>query len=206
MRERSGSICAEDFLQNGAAAKKIKQMKTKTIMKNPLLHAKHWQLVLLTAIPLGTSFFINEVLNYQSEVPSSISIYPFIFTWLLMISWILSVGLGLLKYIPEELRPNPRWFRVAFSMPIIYVAFIMPKVLFQSNLDSFLPLLIPFHLITMVSIVYCIFFIGRNIHLVHYKSKLEQFEIVGYIMLIMFYPIGIWILQPRINKAVQCNN
>lgn len=181
-------------------------MKPKTIMKNPLLHAKHWQLVLLVAIPLITAIFINEVLDYPAKITLLVFMYSSIFAWFIMLGWVLSVGLGLLKYIPEELRPNPRWFRVAFSMPIIYVAFIMPKLIFQSNLDSFLPILIPFHLITMASILYCIFFIGRNIHLVHYKSKLEQFEIVGYFTLFMFMPLGIWILQPRINKAVQCNN
>jgi hypothetical protein len=50
--------------------------------------------------------------------------------------------------------------------------------------------------------IYCILCVARVINLVELGRAVKPSEYLGDTFLIFFYPIGIWIIQPRINRAI----
>lgn len=143
--------------------------------------------------------------------------------------WMWSAGIGLKSYIPEHLQPNTGFFRFALLYPLVYmITFSIIITGFFSNvfgdmantlspvignpdffpvsLQAAITVIIPMHLFAMVCIVYCLYFVAKTIKTAEKHEILGFGDFVGEFFLIWFFPIGIWILQPRINKIVMKEN
>lgn len=60
-------------------------------------------------------------------------------------------------------------------------------------------LIMPVHLVAMVCIIYCMYFMARALKVVELQRPVTFGDFAGEFFLLLFYPIGIWLIQPRIN-------
>ena len=191
-------------------------------MINKILTAKHWQLFLLTfGLPLILQFIMvgimishlgtgnipdpDVMLSYM-KLFSGIMI---LFTSLLFL-WYWSVGVGLQKFIPPDLKLKVSRFRIFLLFPLMYICIFISVFMTSVNTGGPEPriffLILPMHLFSMFCIFYCIYFVSKTIRTAELQRNVTFSDYAGEFFLIWFYPIGIWVLQPRINRLVRGEN
>ncbi|WP_238388512.1 hypothetical protein, partial [Christiangramia aestuarii] len=62
--------------------------------------------------------------------------------------------------------------------------------------------IIPLHLFSMFCMFYLLYFVSKTIKTVELKRSVTFSDFVGEFFMIWFFPIGVWFIQPRINKII----
>lgn len=158
-----------------------------------VLTAKHWQLFLI----LMFGMMLN---NFTVEGAQTVNLTLIIVGFLLMYTWPLIVGIELYRYLPVriELSNTLFFFHGILSLSAYCVIVILSDgrgMTFNgwSALPAFYGLYAFLHLLAFPAKVL------KSIE----QGKLASFaDYVGYFVLILFWPIGIWFIQPRINRVV----
>ena len=181
-----------------------------------LLTLKHWQLFgLLVGIPILFEF-ITIGTAVSGNHPGNMF---FIFAVILILfmglyfSWFYSLGTNLYKRLPETERMNLTRFKVFLFIPVVYMIFLFIFMfgMFAKNLSGVQPnpaifaLIVPVHLFSMFCIFYCLYFNAKALKAVEWQRPVTFGDFAGEFFLIWFFPIGIWIIQPRINKLFEQN-
>lgn len=192
------------------------------------LKAKHWQLFsLLFGIPMifqivmMGSLFVNLasgnaqnplfMLGYLKFFPIMMIIFMGVF-----FGWFWSIAIGLQKNIPEGIKMKTTKFKVFFFIPMIYIFLISLGIgaamsgltsggnkLDPSLLIGVMGIVFPLHLFSMFCIFYSLYFVAKTIKTVELQRETKFDDFVGEFFLMWFYPIGVWIIQPKINKMVE---
>ncbi|WP_336518288.1 hypothetical protein [Pollutibacter soli] len=194
------------------------------------LRAKHWQLFILT-FGLPILFQIIFMVLMMSDVDSDGSVdsssfnyfmYPFIAVLLICAvtyyGWLWSIATGLQRIIPENVKMKVRKFKVFFFIPLIYIIFFFTglgffmdeiggptradKVVNADKISSLMVFILPVHLFSMFCILYTLYFVAKSFKTAELQRQTTFSEFVGEFFMVWFYPIGIWILQPKINQLV----
>lgn len=193
-------------------------------MKNLFLKAKHWQLFIpMFGLPIlfqivNMIFMFSSVNENGSPESSIISLAFFpimMFLYVgLMFGWFWSVATGLQEYIPIEHRPNLKKYKIFFFTPLFYISFLLIYIgtsLFvglsnDSTIDGIIGILmfviIPLHLFSMFCMFYQLYFISKTIKMVVLKRPVIFSDFLGEFFMVWFLPLGIWVLQPKINEIV----
>ena len=194
-------------------------------MKNLFLKAKHWQLFLLMfGIPMISSFiFIGIMVNSFTANPNPdpfifftfMKFFPFImilniFT---LYGWFWSISTGLQNKVPEGVKMKVGKFKIFFFMPLLYMLIILVGMVLliygifegggEPNLSAvggIVAVIIPLHLFSMFCIFYSLYFVAKTIKTVELQREVSFSEFIGEFFMIWFYPIGVWMVQPKINK------
>jgi len=66
--------------------------------------------------------------------------------------------------------------------------------------------IVPLLLLSMVCIFYSLYFVSRSYKTAILQKKLEVGDYIGEFFMIWFFFIGVWILQPKINKMIEENS
>lgn len=191
-------------------------------MISRFLKAKHWQLFTLffgISLLFQMMYFVamftsvspgGGSLEALANLVFVLSPVIMVLTMGLLLGWLYSVGAGLQEQVPSELRRPTRLFKVALVFPTAYILiFVFIMFSFISLVATsvggayLLFIIIPLHLFAMFCIVYTMYFSAKTIKLAELKRPVTFGEFAGEFFLIWFFPIGIWILQPKINKLVQ---
>lgn len=191
-------------------------------MISRFLRAKHWQLfILIFGIPfmVQTVFWV-AVFGEPGELGGLFDPLAEVFEifilgvptvmLILLITWFYSVGSGLQVNVPVELRRPTRLFKVALVFPVVYILLIIAVVFpFLGVLATsvigggFIMLIIlALHLFVMFCIMYSMYFTAKTIKLAQLKREVTFGDFVGEFFLFWCVPVGIWFLQPQINKLV----
>lgn len=114
--------------------------------------------------------------------------------------------------IPEELKLKTRLFNVFIIIPTVYFIAILifafggikqisasPDSM-SSGLMIALFFILPVHLFSMFCLFYCLYFVAKTIKTAEWKRKVTFGNFAGEFFMVGFFPVGVWILQPRINK------
>lgn len=192
-------------------------------MTEHFLKAKHWQLFLLI---FGIPFVLNIILviNIISGLaigcePDFVNITDY-FKYFLVVAfisatfqygWFWSVGIGLQKAIPDEFKMQTGFFKFSVIFPYVYIIVFM--LVFILLLNTFmrepfnnigvlgiLAVVIPLHFFAMFCVIYCYYFVARTYKTAELKRKVTFGDYIGEFFLIWFYPIGVWLIQPGVNK------
>ena len=130
-----------------------------------------------------------------------------------LLGWLYAVGSGLQEQVPVELRRPTRLFKIALVFPTAYFLTFMFAIFslleYASSTmgDSLVIIIIlPLHLFAMFCMVYTLYFSAKTIKLAEQKKSVIFSDFVGEMFLIWFFPIGIWFLQPRINKLIKAES
>ncbi|HEV3224404.1 MAG TPA: hypothetical protein VGZ90_16100 [Puia sp.] len=176
-----------------------------------LLTLKHWQLFgLLVGVPIILEFITISSSVSGNHPGNMFFIFPIILILFIGIyfSWFYSLGTNLYKRLPETERMNLTRFKVFLFIPIVYMIFLLVFTFgfYSNNLSGVEPnpaifaLIVPVHLFSMFCIFYCLYFNAKALKAVEWQRPVTFGDYAGEFFLLWFFPIGIWIIQPRINR------
>lgn len=186
-------------------------------MIHTFLKAKHWQLFLaLCGPPFLFVFYTlyDTIILFSNEtVPfdEDLSIFFKIFPILMMLftatffGWFWSMAIGLQQCISSDIKMKVTKFKVFFFIPLIYILFLLLHI---SGMITELPkgfewiyaLITPLHLFSMSSIFYMLYFVSKTIKTAELQREVRFSEFLSEFFLLWFYIIGIWIIQPKVNR------
>jgi hypothetical protein len=115
-----------------------------------------------------------------------------------LLGWCWSIGTFLSLRVPSVLRLKSGFFRFALVYPAIYVQFFM--WVFKSINAVLLSLIFPLHFLAMFCLFYLLYFVSKSLVLAETCKPASFNDYAGPFFLIWFFPIGIWFIQPRINR------
>ncbi len=197
-------------------------------MTDRFLKAKHWQIFLLTfGIPMITQFIMMGLmisnfatqtnsdpammLNYMKFLPMIMIVFIAVF-----MGWFWSVAIGLQKKVPENITMKVKKFKVFFFIPLIYILLFLTVFSVSSNgffssnpepgfgfLGGLFAIIIPLHFFSMFCIFYTLYFVAKTFKTVELQREVQFGDFAGEFFMLWFYPIGIWIVQPKINKMIE---
>lgn len=196
-------------------------------MKDIFLKAKHWHLFLLICgfpfivqllllgmlfsdMPAGVNPKHSSMLSLLKFVPLSLIIFAAVF-----FGWFWSVGVRLQRKIPENVKMKVTRFKILFMIPIFYVVLILffiitaqlglynnpASIMLQRG--AVMILLITMHFFSLFCIFYSMYFAARTIKTAELQKYVTFSDFAIEFFLIWFYPVGIWIIQPKINKMIR---
>jgi hypothetical protein len=175
---------------------------------NFIAKMKHWQIFMFVAAPFFLSFLVIPFsMIFEIQYTSTIIVLSSLLgIWLISILlYILLLGITLDKFANFNNKPDKNIFLFLMIYSICYSLFF---ILIISGLNPFdsqniMSIIMPLHIFSMAA----------NLYGLRYNAKLlvsiERNEIatagfyLGEFFLLWFIPIGIWIIQPRINKIVE---
>lgn len=190
-------------------------------MTEKLLKAKHWQIFLLTfgipiimQIALFTIVFEDFGRNRIGPAPINLPLIMPLFITVLFVSagilysWFWSVSIGMQSKIPEGINMKVKKFKIFFFTPIIYfILFFCIFILEFTGAGIVSPkyfvFIIPLHLFSMYCMFYVLYFTAKTFKTIELQKEVSFSVFAGEFFTIWFYPIGIWIIQPKINKMLE---
>ncbi len=192
-------------------------------MTDFVLKAKHWQVFLvLFAMP-----YLLQIMIIPSDIePENMQSFVFImipFTLYYLISnltWYWAVGIRLLKKTPEEIAPKSILFKISIiGVAMVYASVfavmirlfdIISQILNETlEPEKILPIagiLLILMLMLLICFTYIFVFTARSIYTAETQEKAKFTNYIAEFFLVWFLPVGVWFLQPRINKIVREDN
>jgi hypothetical protein len=194
-----------------------------------LLKAKHWHLFLLTfGLPVlfQSILMVTTFINIGSDPSWVFGYLKFLPVYVIIVSgvlygWYWAVAVGLQNKVPPSVSMEVNKFKWLYFIPITYFIIIVGAVAFlvsaaveqreQFDLDASvlfigMAIVLPLHFAAVACIFYCFYFIAKTIKTVELQREVRFSEFTGEFFLIWFYPIGVWLIQPRINKIIEADN
>ena len=170
---------------------------------NFLLKIKHWQLFLLVIIaPILIAVTVSG-LNITSE-----PIFPLIplLMFLTYFSWIWTICIGLTTHLTQELSVRVSIINILGTLLIVSILFRFwiefingEHAISDSSLIDILDAIFVILSLAFMNLAAKIF---KSAEL-HKSTRFS--EHIGEFFLIWFFPLGIWNLQPRINRIAKQN-
>ena len=194
------------------------------------LKSKHWQLfIVVVGIPLVMeivafalmfakmfSFILSNTQPDPIAMMSSMwSIIPLIMVVSIIIFflWFYTLGVNLHRKLPSSVKMDINLFRVFISYPVVYMlvfCFVMRYMVLHvmQTADNHSPIffpasflfVIPFHLFSIFCVFYCIYFVSKSLKSVALQREALAGDYIVDFILFWFFIVGIWFLQPTINK------
>ncbi|KAA3436366.1 hypothetical protein [Rufibacter hautae] len=159
-----------------------------------LLRAKNWQIFILLFIGMALSNTVIEndptitlILNLAGVL--AYFIYPFI------------LGYSLQDFLPKKVELNNTFFLINSFVWI--GGYLATSIISDRQGMTFNGLAaLPFFYI-MFAFLYSQAFPAKTLKSIEMKTEASLGDYFGDFMLILFLPIGIWFLQPRINRVIE---
>ncbi|ASB47847.1 hypothetical protein [Alkalitalea saponilacus] len=182
-----------------------------------ILKAKAWHIFIATfIIPffilisgfVVPSYYISTSYHFFS-IPGSIVVSQLFFYL-----WLWAVGSKLHKRHNLNDFFNNRLFKSLIIIPVLVIIIIlgywiwgasilsMGKFSMANVLFSALWIIMPIQFTLIISKFYCFFFAAKVIKSSELNKNVEFDEFITEFILIIVFPVGIWYLQPRINKLL----
>lgn len=188
-------------------------------MIDKFLKAKHWQIFLLTlGLPIILQIIITTMMFTTEDPTLMMKIMPIISIVFMIgfFGWFWSVAIGLQSQIPTHIHLKIRKFKVFLFIPIIYIVLIfgfmgtMFEGAFENGAEpsnvvigSILGVVFPLHLFSMFCIFYSLYFVAKTFKTAELQREVTFSDFAGEFFLFWFFPIGIWVIQPKINKMIE---
>jgi len=177
---------------------------------NILLRLKHWQLFVIV---FGIPFILNLVLTV-STFSSGYSSFMFALVATVIslsiaciFGWYYSLGINLHKKLPETIKVNVRRFNICLLATVFYSIFFFyfwiktkKEIMLGQPMNTSMFYLMPFHILSIACLLYCLYFIAKILKAVELQRPVLYNDFASDFFLLLFYPVGIWIIQPRVNK------
>jgi hypothetical protein len=113
-------------------------------------------------------------------------------------AWLWSLGVFLTSIKPPTLRLSLRFFRFALVYTPIYLFTF--NVFFNDLGRLPIAFVFPLHLLAMFCLVYSSYFVSKSFVSAEKSESASFSSYVAEFFLIWFFPIGVWIIQPRVNR------
>lgn len=176
------------------------------------LRSKHWQIFSLLCGIFIICLLIALICTIQAPAQSSRNFLNLglLFQAVMMLymicflGWLGSMGSFLNSLIIPSLRMRASFFRFAFIYPVTYA--IIAFTVFLLNLKPTIYIfIVPLHLLATFCMVYNLYFVSKSLTLVETGKPVSFYDYAGPFFLLWFFPIGIWYIQPKINRIYAQN-
>ena len=119
---------------------------------------------------------------------------------LCFVGWLWAMGAFLNSIVQPSLRLKTGFFRFLLIYPVLYI-FVAAPFFFSPDPDpSMFAVILPFHFFAMFCLFYDIRFVSKSLALTETGRRATFYDYAGPFFLLWFFPIGIWFIQPRVNK------
>jgi len=188
-------------------------------MIEKFLKAKHWQIFMVT---FGLPFLIQIIMMPMTIIGNDPTIMMNVFPVIMILfmggflGWFWSIGVGLQIKVPNDVKMKVKKFKVFLLIPLVYMLFIsismgsMFNGAFENGqvpnpgiIGSIVGIIVPLHLFSMFCIFYCLYFVAKTFKTVELQREVSFSDFAGEFFMIWFFPIGIWIVQPKVNKMIE---
>lgn len=159
---------------------------------NFILRLKHWQVFLILIVGL----FIG---NFEIKDNQTLTTTLLLIGMTTYFAWILLVGHALYQLLPEKIELNYNLFLINSFIWLTSYIVVMAISDGQGMTFSGVEAIPGFYV--FFAFLYFLMFPARTLKSIEKDRKADIGECIGDFFLIVFLPIGIWFLQPRINKV-----
>jgi len=168
------------------------------------VRAKHWQIFLLFLIlgivsefPVLGNFAAAKSPEGYGTVLLMTEFATAVAAWCFIL-WLWSLGSFLNSIVPAALRPGKKFFLFAVVYSAAYVPASM--ALFQSIDLKLFVATIPLSLLALFCMFYNLYFVAKNLVTAETDKLATFYDNAGPFMLVWFSLIGVWLIQPRVNR------
>src|SRR5258706_2109059 len=171
--------------------------------------------VMVANIPKGWASVGNGTVSSMFNFFKIFPVVMMIFTGTIF-GWFWSIAIGLQDKVPANIKMKTKKFKIFFFIPVTYTLLIaivigsvinsLPGMIESGNkpnlglIGSLLGIIIPLHLFSIFCIFYSLYFVAKTFKTVELQRETAFSDFAGEFCMIWFYPIGIWIIQPKVNK------
>ena len=164
---------------------------------NFILKLRHWEVFIIILI---SSF----AMDLQIEGEQIIMIVINTIGYLIFLLWYLLVGLALADKMPTIIKLSSTLF--LFNACFLIISIIILRVLFDGNLDASNIFEFLWVAYIMFAMVQFLVFPSKALKSFEIGTKASFAQYVGYFLLTLFLPIGIWWIQPKLNRIATAGN
>lgn len=177
------------------------------------LRLKHWHLFLITfAVPFILQIILAVITMTTHDPMIMLQLMPLVMFLYFAgyFGWLWAIGQEFQKRLPGDLKFSLAPFKFFLLFPVVYVLFFFVMFdFFVINMENeiekplgILFMIIPLHLFTIFCIFYCIYFAARTFKATELQRPVVFTDFVGEFFMIWIFPVGIWFIQPKINKLI----
>ena len=172
------------------------------------LKLKHWQMFCLFFVIPVLFFQFAGTLNHMDE-DNTMNIIRYIFYVILIfaffIGWLYNMGTTLYKKIPSSYIIRLYKLKIAIIFPVCYMIFWFFVSTFNQSFTSrytgdYKELALTLIFLTYAFIVIVVYQAARILTSAENKRIAKFTESLENFFLICLFPIGIWFIQPKVNK------
>lgn len=180
-----------------------------------LLTLKHWQLFcLLVVLPFVLQLIFLGIVLISMDTKWLFTLFPLVILLCMAVffGWMYTLGTQLVKKLPPGVRMNVGLFRILLAIPVIYTTAIavmigflpaMPALVSDEETMNVAEVIVPLHLLSMFCMFYILYFNTKAFRSAELRRKVSFSDFMGEFFLFWFFPVGIWLLQPRISKLFE---
>ncbi|MGE0079627.1 MAG: hypothetical protein AB7S48_17330 [Bacteroidales bacterium] len=168
---------------------------------NTLTKFKHWQIFIIIGGLIGLFVAFSEI-QVDLGFISSRELRPLfgVLGVIAMFIWILSIG-----YLTNNIPSNPYRFKnglfiFATILCIIGYSTLHITPIFTDRIPNLGLMTAPLTPFTFFGVVYIFYNVPRSLKSLEVGRKVGFGECIVDALLLFFAPIGVWIIQPKINK------
>ena len=186
--------------------------------------AKHWQVFLiLFGVPFIGQFlvmgmmmaiFMGVAITEENPSPDQMAtamtlfMIPFGLVLAVFMGFFLTWFWALGKFCNQQIReaairPGMGLFKFTLILPFFHIfAFTAVFVAAMTHPENPLALLLifPLHFLAVFCMFYNLYFVSKNLTLAQKQQPVRISDYALNFVLIWFYPVGIWIIQPQLNE------
>ena len=162
--------------------------------------------------------FTNE--DQDADISSLMNVlmfYPIVFVIVTaaLYAWYWSIAIGLQDQVPMHSKMNTRRFKMFFNIQIALFLIMLSLMIIVYNgyyseafinkqffIGAFI-VMIPIVLFSLVAVFYMMYFAAKTFKTVELQKEVRFSEFAGEFLMIWFYFVGFWILQPKLNKMAE---
>ncbi|MCJ8164111.1 hypothetical protein MKJ04_04605 [Pontibacter sp. E15-1] len=174
-----------------------------------LLRLKHWQaFLLLFVVPFALRYGLLSLLAALSVQPGVVAMLLLdAMPSLVYVLWLWRLGLYLYRRLPPDITISSVFFHLGavyfalYTLLLVYtLGLVRESVLLGTLPFGMLLLLAPLHLLATGCFLYLVYFVARSLVSVEQGRVVTGGEFAGAYLQIIFLPLGIWFLQPRLHQ------
>jgi hypothetical protein len=170
------------------------------------LKARHWQLfVLLVGVMVAGEMVVLNAFPTSAPTGREFGRSFALLTgttavlMLCLLGWFWAMG-TFLSSIAGASRLQARVFQLAVIYPAAYIVALAAAAFLWPAAVNAIPPIFPFQILATACMFYDLYFVSKSLVTVETGRAVTFYDFSGPFFLLWFFPIGVWIIQPRINR------
>lgn len=181
-----------------------------------LLRARHWQLFLMfVALPLAALFFFMPSGSFVMGPKAYRFLFPMasLFYAVGSLGWDYAIGTLLSPMVAKGSKVHPQMFRSAVISIMLYGAVVAAGLtilwsgqgMMQDVQSWVISLFMVFHFVAIGCTFYLLYNAAVVLRAFELKRSVSFADVFSTFLLLWFFPISVWSLQPVLNQVLQEN-